>query len=131
MIKDDAVTCARYAQKHKLLDKPGWKTLRKFVNKKKKWRTMVRALRKKIRAIAPKYMFGVRIPKNYDEALQLDRENGNTLWADAIRKELEFLMSYNTFKDLGHKSTAEIPTGHKMIRCHGIYAVKHDLRHKY
>ena len=33
--------------------------------------------------------FGIAIPKNVKEALQLDKENGNTLLADAIETEMK------------------------------------------
>ena len=31
-------------------------------------------------------MYGVKVPKTVEEAFGLDRQNGNTLWADAIKK---------------------------------------------
>ena len=31
--------------------------------------------------------FRISLPKNIKEALQLDKENGNTMWADAIATE--------------------------------------------
>jgi hypothetical protein len=33
--------------------------------------------------------FGIEVPKTVKEALVLDRKNGNTLWADAIAKEMK------------------------------------------
>ena len=33
--------------------------------------------------------FGVIIPSSVKEALELDRINGNTLWSDAIDKEMK------------------------------------------
>ena len=47
-----------------------------------------------------RYKFGVHVPRTYAEALQLDNENENTLWQDGIRRELDQLTSYRTFKDL-------------------------------
>ena len=46
------------------------------------------------RRTAAKYIkkyqkYGIRIPKNVEEAKELDRINGNTLWMDAIAKEME------------------------------------------
>jgi hypothetical protein len=35
------------------------------------------------------HKFGVKIPKSVDEAKDFDRENGNTLWWDAICKEMK------------------------------------------
>ena len=33
-------------------------------------------------------MFGYLIPRSYKEALEFDKENSNTKWADATRDEL-------------------------------------------
>ena len=32
------------------------------------------------------HKLGIRVPKSVDEALVIDRENGNTLWYTAIQK---------------------------------------------
>jgi hypothetical protein len=32
------------------------------------------------------HKFGIRIPHSVEEALQIDKENGNTKWADAMNK---------------------------------------------
>jgi hypothetical protein len=60
--------------------------------------------------------------------MQLDRENGNTKWRDAERIELTQVMGYDTFEDkgIGYKPGSDF----KKIRCHIVYAVKHDGRHK-
>jgi hypothetical protein len=34
------------------------------------------------------HKFGIELPKTVKEAFELDRKNGNTLWADAIAKEM-------------------------------------------
>ena len=31
---------------------------------------------------------GIRVPKNVDEAYEIDKENGDTLWTDALREEM-------------------------------------------
>ena len=42
--------------------------------------------------------YGIRVPRNAKEAIQFDRENGNSLLYNAILKELEDLMSMEVFK---------------------------------
>ncbi len=42
----------------------------------------------------PRYLkrthkFGIKLPKTIKEALELDKKNGNTLWANAIAKEMK------------------------------------------
>ena len=64
---------------------------------------------------APRYKFGYRIPRNYSEAMQFDLKNGNTLWQEATNLEMSQLVEYDTFKDLGYKDTASLPTGYKKI----------------
>jgi hypothetical protein len=79
---------------------------------------------------APRYKFGYCIPCNYDEAMQFDLKNGNTLWREATNLEMSQLAEYDTFRDLGHKDTAPPQTGYKKIRTHLVYDCKHDGRHK-
>jgi hypothetical protein len=79
---------------------------------------------------APRYKFGYCIPHNYNEAMQFDLKNGNTLWREATDLEMLQLAEYDTFRDLCHKDTASPPTGYKKIRTHLIYDCKHDGRHK-
>jgi hypothetical protein len=37
------------------------------------------------------HKFGIELPKTINEALELDKKNGNTFWADAIVKEMKDL----------------------------------------
>ena len=46
-----------------------------------------------------KYQFGVRVPRNYREAMTIDKANGNTLWQDAMKAEIGQLFDYETFED--------------------------------
>jgi hypothetical protein len=75
-------------------------------------------------------MFGHRVPRNHDEALELDKANGNTKWQDSEILERDQLLEYHTFNDLGHRSRARAPAGYKRITLHFVYAVKHDGRYK-
>jgi Reverse transcriptase (RNA-dependent DNA polymerase) len=60
--------------------------------------------------------------------MELDRVNNNTKWKDAEDIERNQLIEYKTFADLG--TDDEAPPGYTKIRCHIIYDVKHDCRHK-
>ena len=62
--------------------------------------------------------------------MQLDQENGNTRWADAIALERKQIDEYNTFWDLGHKSQVKPPRGYNPLKVHYVFDVKHDGRHK-
>ena len=74
------------------------------------------------------YMYGFLVPRNYEQALQYDKENGNTKWADATKLELTQIDDYDTFDDKG--LTYRPGQEYKKIRVHLIFAVKHDGRHK-
>jgi hypothetical protein len=71
--------------------------------------------------------FGIEVPKTVKEALDLDRKNGNTLWADAIAKEMkEVCITFNILPN-GHSA----PIGYQKIPCHMIFDVKmEDFREK-
>ena len=133
---DDPVTCALYAKRNGLLDTPGWKQFKRLAKREK---VLIRMLKQtKLHQVnrSPIYMFGYRVPRNHQEAVQIDAENGNTKWVDAEKLELSQLDDYNTFQDNGKAifgSNGHIlnaPAGHKKIRVHFVYAVKHDGRHK-
>jgi hypothetical protein len=128
--KDDPVTCAVYAYEHGLLEEEGWKRFKGIAKREKKMLRMVNQSRIKATRNAPRYKFGYCIPRNYDEAMQFDLKNGNTLWQEATNLEMSQLVEYGTFRDLGHKDTASPPTGYKKICTHLIYDCKHDGRHK-
>jgi hypothetical protein len=42
-------------------------------------------------------MYGVIIPHSVKHAKELDTKNGNTLWADAIMKEIDSLLRLGCF----------------------------------
>ena len=73
------------------------------------------------------FKFGVQVPRNHKEAMQLDEKNGNTLWADAEAKELNQIDEYGTFRDVGK---GVHPSGYMKISAHLVYDVKPDLRRK-
>jgi hypothetical protein len=38
--------------------------------------------------MAPHYKYGFEVPRTYEQALKLDKRNGDTLWEDAATLEL-------------------------------------------
>ena len=65
------------------------------------------------------HKFGFEIPKTIRRALEIDKERGNTLWEDAIAKEMA-----NVFKIL--PDDAKEPAGHQYMDCHLVYEIKLD-----
>ena len=65
----------------------------------KKLQQLARIYRKQQTSV-PTFQFGVRLPRSVKDAYALDRTNGNQLWTDAIQKELDELLLYETFRVL-------------------------------
>jgi hypothetical protein len=80
---DDPVTCAVYAREHDLLDVEGWRHFWNLAKHEKHFLRLVKQAKMKSYHQSPKYKFGYRIPKDYEEALKLDELNQNTKWEDA------------------------------------------------
>jgi hypothetical protein len=75
-----------------------------------------------------KYKFGIHVPKQIKNAIDLDKKNGNQLWQEAIKTEFKQLTDYQTFIVLD--SGEHIPTGYQKIPKHMVFDIKYDLRHK-
>ena len=80
--------------------------------------------------LASSYVLGIGLEfkRGINNAIELDRKNGNTLWEDAIKTELKQLSDYQTFLVLD--SGEVIPNGYQKIPYHIVFDVKYDLRHK-
>ena len=132
--KHDPITCAVYAKKHDLLDTTGWKHLKRYTKTSKRLIRAVKQSRiRQVRASA-RYQHGFQVPKDYNDAIRLDKENSNTHWQDAMDLELTQIHEFKVFKDTGkaqfHNGKVVTPDGFQKIRVHFVYAVKHDGRFK-
>ncbi len=66
------------------------------------------------------HKFGIECPKTVEDALELDKCNGNTRWADAITKEMKNVqVAFDPLED-----GAQPPNGYQFVRCHMIFDVK-------
>ena len=132
--KDEPHLLAEYALKKGVLKEwekkcPKLKLTQMAKNTKTMLRRINQAKRRSFKN-TPIYMFGVKVPRNHEQAVQFDKENGNTLWQDSERTEINQMFEYNVFEDRGHRSTAKAPDGYKKIPLHMVYACKHDGRRK-
>ena len=100
MAKQDPVTLARYTHDNGLLNDPGWKFLHRIAKCQRFLNTIINSIKRRTNPNQVKYKFGVQVPRTFAEAMMLDKDNENTFWADAIRRELDQLFSYKTFRDL-------------------------------
>jgi hypothetical protein len=125
---DDPVTCAIYAKDTGLLDTDGWKRFRSLAKRAKKMLRMVNQSKIRSYKTSKKYMYGIEIPRSYDDGVRLDNLHGNDKWQTATKLEMDQLHEYDTFHDKGIGTTPG--EEYKKIRVHLVYAVKHDGRHK-
>jgi hypothetical protein len=63
------------------------------------------------------HKYGIEIPKNYDDCMQIDCENGNTLWQDAIH--LEMVKVWITFQICNDDES--IPPTYQQIHTYGLW----------
>ena len=67
------------------------------------------------------HKFGIKIPKNAEEAKAFDLENGDTKWWDSICKEMA---NVRPALEVWDKPISEIPIGYQQVRCHLIFDIK-------
>jgi hypothetical protein len=76
-----------------------------------------------------KVKMGIEVPRNTREALFFDKQNKNTLWADAIFKEMSGLRRLNVFKFHAPNYKCDRKEGWQFAPMHMIFDVKQqDMR---
>ena len=113
------VDCAEYALSQVLMNDPAFNWWVGFVLKKLE-RIISLVRRRNTRYLKRNEKFGIDLPKNVKEALQLEKENGNTLWDDAIATEMKNVKV--SFKILDDGEMA--PQDHQFVKCHMIFDIK-------
>jgi len=73
----------------------------------------------------PSTLFGINIPGNVKEALELNKKNGNQKWADMIHKEMQGLHEHKTYHFLAPGQRA--PRNYQFTPVCLIFTVKPDL----
>ena len=67
------------------------------------------------------HKFGIKVPKSVEQAVQFDKENGNTLWWDAICQEMKNVrIAFEVFEG----EVKDIPIGYQKVDCHMIFDIK-------
>ena len=110
------VEVAEYAEAVGISDEPAfsWWTCHLL----KKRQRIVAAVNKRYHKLAHK--FGIKVPKTVEEALALDKENGNDLWWKAIQEEMSAVKV--AFKI--HDENERLPIGSQYIKCHMVFSIK-------
>jgi len=104
----DPVTIAIYARERNLLDTPGWKLpgLKKYAKTQQRMLRLANQAKLHSFRTKPIFMYGFQVPRNHDQAMEIDRQNGNTKWLDSERIELAQIDEYEAFKDMGQQPRA-------------------------
>ena len=76
------------------------------------------------------YQYGVKVPRNTKEAMLFDAKAGNSLWKDAVFKEIDALMSMGTFKLVAEKDRGSTMNKCQFAPLRMIFACKQDGRRK-
>jgi len=124
--QDDPISCANYAKEHKLLNANGWKRFRRLAKTDKRYIRLcqrIRSINVANRKFTVKVKYGISIPRSSKEAIDFDKTAGNNLWTEAMKKELDKIRSYDTFKDVG-TNKANVPEQYKPVRVHFVFDIK-------
>ena len=110
------VEVAEYAIAQEISDHPAFAWWVPYVLRKRD--RIISAVNKRYHKRTHK--FGFEIPKTVKRALELDKENGNTLWQDAIDKEMQNVrIAFKVVED-----ESEIPSNSQYMECHMVFDVK-------
>ena len=122
--RDNPLEVAKYAVANKIDDEPAfdWWT-REVLKRSKRLIGKVNASRHQ----RVGYKYGIRLPKNLKEAIQIDEENRNDLWQKAIAKERAKVKVALDFR--GPEGDPP-PVGYKRITGHWVFDIKMDLTRK-
>ena len=127
--KEDPINCAVYAKKRDLLDTTGWNHPKRHAKiSKRPIRAVKQSRIHQVRASA-RYQHGFQVPKDFNGAISLDKENSNTHWQDEMDLELTQILK-DTGKSQFHDGKAVTADGFQKIRVHFVYAVKHAGKFK-
>jgi len=119
---------AEYAVNNKLVEEPAFAWwVGHFLKLKERTISKVLSRRQKQKKFSlSNFKFGVKVPRNVKHAYEIDKENGNTMWRDAILKEMKNVRE--AFKVLHGEEKP--PPGFQEIKCHLIFDVKSTLQRK-
>jgi hypothetical protein len=113
---------ADYASCNSIADEPAFKWWVPFVLRKRD--RIIAAVKQRVKKSTHKY--GVEIPTSIRHAYLIDDKNKNTLWRDAIAKEMRNVSI--AFELMEHDEN--LAPGYKPATCHLIFDIKMDFTRK-
>ena len=115
--KSNPVEAAEYAFAHGIDQEPVFVWWVLFTLKKQN--RIIAAVNRQF--VKKTHKYRIRVPRNLVKAERIDRENGNTLWMDAIKKEMAAInVAFRFLED-----DAEIAPGfQEVLKNHLVFDVK-------
>lgn len=118
----NAVEVAQYVKENRLIEEPAFEWWAPHVLKK-----LIRLIKlSRTKHVRKGYKFGIRIPTSVEEALELDKENNNTYWYDAIMKEMTNVRIAFEVVPPGQKA----PPGYQYVGLMMVFDIKMDFTRK-
>lgn len=117
-----SVKVSIFAKSKGLLDEPAFAWWNPYVLKKAG--RIISKVNTRLKQITHKY--GIEIPRSISHAKELDKKNGNTLWMDALEKEMTNVPIAFDILDLGVKA----PPDYTKSSGHLIWDLKMDFTRK-
>ena len=118
---DHPIELAEYCQNNNIMDEAAIAWWAPHVIKKK---NIIGKVKSRSRKKNQKY--GIAVPRNVKEALEIDRINQNTLWRDAIAKEMKNVrIAFDILDD-----NRSVEPGRTYLECYLIFDVKMDFTRK-
>ena len=120
--ESNPIEVAEYVTARNIEDEPAFAWWVPYTLRKRD--VIISAVNSRVKKRTHKY--GIEVPRTIEEALRLDRKNGNTFWADATKKEMSNVGI--AFEILGDGEKA--PPGWTKASGHLIFDVKMDFTRK-
>ena len=76
------------------------------------------------------FKYGVYVPRTIEDALCMDKKNNYTSWEDAIKKEINALQGYGTFKIVSKGKEGPVKESHQYVPLRMIFDIKQCSRRK-
>ena len=116
------VDVAEYAKANRLDKEPAFAWWVPHTLKKRD--QIISAVHKRVRLPSTKY--GIRVPRSTRQALEFDRINGDSVWQDAINKEMRDVAVAFKLKD----DDERIGNDYKSVGFHMVFGIKMDFTRK-
>ena len=122
MKESNPVETAEFAKAKGLQTQPAFKWWVSYTLKKRD--AIISKVQARVRRVTHKY--GIKVPRTIKQAYEFDKENGNTFWRDAVKKEMTNVgIAFQIYED-----GEVIPNGFKKVTGHLIFDVKMDFTRK-